>query len=123
MPDSELVRTSALLDQSNPAGLAAGSRWAFMGIRGNDRRTREPKLLASRRDASKTNAFQGESEDKLIRISDWHSWLIREICLKHPAAAQPRGKSHRQRSTNSSTRESRVPASMSAHTTSAGPHS
>ncbi len=36
---------------SNPAGLAAGSRWSFWGRRGNDHRTREPKSPASRKDA------------------------------------------------------------------------
>ena len=37
-------------DQSNPAGLTAGSRGSFRGSRGNDPRTRGREILASRRD-------------------------------------------------------------------------
>ena len=32
--------------QSNPAGLAAGSRWSFRGRRGNDHRIREAMMFA-----------------------------------------------------------------------------
>jgi len=36
--------------------LVAGSRWSFRGRRGNDHRTREPEILASRRDARTASA-------------------------------------------------------------------
>ena len=53
MPARVCVRSSHcfLADQSNPAGLVAGSRGSFRGSRGNDPRTRGLEVLASWRDA------------------------------------------------------------------------
>jgi hypothetical protein len=77
---------SAILsgNQSNPAGLAAGSRWSLRGRRGNDHRTREPKVLASRRDARtahaqpktspfprKTEARPGNAPPPILGVGPW----------------------------------------------------
>jgi hypothetical protein len=73
-------------DQSNPAGLAAGSRWSFLGRRGNDHRIREPKVLASRRDARTARAqvipAHCQARPNTGRQGLWHPFWVRgRVCV------------------------------------------
>src|ERR1035437_5989100 len=70
-------------DQSNPAGLAAGSRGSFRGSRGNDPRTRGLEILASWRDA-RTARLLVKSAPVRVRSKTgwqqfWHPFWVQEV--------------------------------------------
>jgi hypothetical protein len=70
-------------DQSNPAGLVAGSRGSFQGSRGNDPRTGRLDILASWRDA-RTARFLVESAPVRARSKTgwqqfWHPFWVQEV--------------------------------------------
>jgi len=70
-------------DQSNPAGLVAGSRGSFRGSRGNDPRTRGLEILASWRDA-RTARLLVKSAPVRVRSKRgwqqfWHPFWVQEF--------------------------------------------
>ena len=72
-------------DQSNPAGLAAGSRGSFQGSRGNDPRTRGLEILASWRDARTARSLVKPGPVRVRSKTGWQQlwhpfWVQETTC-------------------------------------------